>query len=622
MFKNLPTSTKLMLLCGTFLIAIVAAIYGLVAEKMIAIEFARKELVGTRYLETIRGAYAAILNEPEERYTAAAPGPLPILDALAEAQSRSSLDTSGPQRGLSEALRQLWAPRTDGGSDEGELLAALAAARELAARVGDNSNLTLDPDLDSYYLQDTIANKLPTLLGQLGEVQMLLSASAEFDLPVGDLRKVDFLLLDGLVRSSLEAVQSNLAAASKANHGSDLKRLDIPVAAMVASTTSYLATADVRVGGEGSIVEVAGLGNKFAETVDPILNAWQAIQAELERLLNLRIDGLADRLYRSLMLTGALALLSIAIALMTHRHIALPLARLEGVARTVRQTGDYSLRSDYQSSDEIGKLAGAFNEMLAELAAARGREAAEQTRIARLQAEVARVSRLTTMGEMAASIAHEINQPLAAIVANANAGLRWLGKAVPDFAEAQSVLRRIVSDGYRASQVIKSVRATFKAEANQRSALSVNELIEEALALCRNGLQAQGIAVRLDLGEGLPAVSADRVQIQQVLLNLINNAAEAMTSVNGRPRQLEVATGLHAEKGVQMKIADTGPGINAEHMDRIFEPFFTTKDSGMGLGLAICRSIVEAHGGRLSAAGRLPHGSVFSIVLPTEADAA
>ena len=183
----------------------------------------------------------------------------------------------------------------------------------------------------------------------------------------------------------------------------------------------------------------------------------------------------------------------------------------------MRQTGDYNLRSDYKSGDEIGKLAGAFNEMLAELAAARAREAAEQARTAHLQAEVARVSRLTTMGEMSASIAHEINQPLAAIVANANAGLRWLGRSVPDLAEVQSVLRRIVSDGHRASQVIKSVRSMFKAEEKQRSALSVNELIEQVLALGRDQLHEQGVVVRLDLGERLPAVSGDRGQLQQVL---------------------------------------------------------------------------------------------------------
>ncbi len=489
-------------------------------------------------------------------------------------------------------------------------------------RIGNNSNLTLDPDLDSYYLQDTVVRSLPALLGQLGAVQLLVSAPGAVNSAIGDLRKVDFLLLEGEIRSSLEEVQVQSCFSFQSRTWQRSERaLDAPVGVMVESTSSYLATTGVRVGGEGAIVALASLDTKFAETVDPVLKAWQAIQAELERLLNRRIDGLAGRLYRSLMLTGALALLSIAIALMTHRHIAQPLARLEGIAHKVRLTGDYNLRSDYKSGDEIGKLAGAFNEMLAELAAARAREAAEQARTAHLQAEVARVSRLTNMGEMSASIAHEINQPLAAIVANANAGLRWLGRSVPDVAEVQSVLRRVVSDGHRASQVIKSVRSMFKAEEKQRSALSVNDLIEQVLALGRDQLHDQGVVVHLDLGERLPAVSGDRGQLQQVLLNLINNAAEAMTLVAGRPRELSIATSLHNQEGVQVQVADTGPGIVPEHLHRIFEAFFSTKTSGMGLGLAICRSIVEAHGGRLWAEGRSPHGSVFTMVLPAEVNA-
>jgi C4-dicarboxylate-specific signal transduction histidine kinase len=301
---------------------------------------------------------------------------------------------------------------------------------------------------------------------------------------------------------------------------------------------------------------------------------------------------------------------------MTHRHIVGPLKKLESAARTVRETRDYSLRSEVAGNDEIGALTAAFNEMLSELDGARRREAAEQAHNARLREDLDRAARLATMGEMSASIAHEINQPLAAIVTNANAGLRWLGHPVPDVDETRMVLKSIVGDGHRASQVIKSVRAMFRNDRRQRSDLAANDVIEEVLKLMRGELESQSVTVETELGADLPALTADRVQLQQVLLNLINNAAEAMAGVSERPRALWVRSQRHDPGGVLITIADTGPGIDPKDAAHIFEAFYTTKSAGMGMGLSICRSIVEAHGGKLWAEASTPVGSMFRIMLP------
>jgi C4-dicarboxylate-specific signal transduction histidine kinase len=220
------------------------------------------------------------------------------------------------------------------------------------------------------------------------------------------------------------------------------------------------------------------------------------------------------------------------------------------------------------------------------------------------------------MGEMAASIAHEVNQPLAAIVSNANAGLRWLAHPTPDLTKVDAVLQRVVRDGHRASEVIGSVRAMFKRDVQEKHPLGVNPFIEEALALVQGQLESERISLHMELAIGAPCVLADRVQLQQVVLNLLANAIDAMRGVGDRPRALRVAVGPGEADNVLIAVADSGPGIAPEDRERIFEPFFTTKTSGMGLGLAICRSIVEAHGGRLSVTPGTPHGAVFQVMLP------
>lgn len=233
-----------------------------------------------------------------------------------------------------------------------------------------------------------------------------------------------------------------------------------------------------------------------------------------------------------------------------------------------------------------------------------------------MQRELARAAHLSTMGTMAASIAHEINQPLAAIVTNAQTGLRWLGNPQPDLEEIRAALKRIVDDGRRAAEVIAGIRAMFGKEARAKSLINVNDLIRGVLALVQGELTAQRVALHLDLHDPLPAVAAERVQLQQVILNLVTNAIEAMATVTERERMLAVRTQLDESHGILVAIEDSGTGIEESNRERIFESFFTTKPAGMGMGLSICRSIVQAHGGELWASPRTPDGSIFQVRLP------
>ena len=240
---------------------------------------------------------------------------------------------------------------------------------------------------------------------------------------------------------------------------------------------------------------------------------------------------------------------------------------------------------------------------------------ADQLRTSRR--ELAEVSRHVTMGAMTASIAHEVNQPLAAVVTNANAGLRWLARAEPDIDEVCLLLKRIVDDGHRAGAVIAGIRSMFRKDADERNPLSVNELISEVLAVVHGELDSHQVSLQAELHDGLPPVLAEQTQLRQVILNLVMNAVDAMNSVSDRERVLTVRSESDGPGNVLITLEDTGSGIDPNHKDRIFEAFFTTKAHGMGMGLSICRSIVESHGGQLWVSSRSPHGSIFCAKLPT-----
>ena len=222
------------------------------------------------------------------------------------------------------------------------------------------------------------------------------------------------------------------------------------------------------------------------------------------------------------------------------------------------------------------------------------------------------------VGEMTASIAHEVNQPIAAAVTSAGASLRWLAAQPPDMERARQALERIVRDGSRAGEIIRRVRALVKKVPPSTDLFSINDAIVEVIALTQNELRKHPVEVRTNLADSLPLVSADRVQLQQVIINLIVNAIDAMSSVNDRTCELVLNSGESAPDEVFVEVRDSGMGLAETNLNQLFDSFYSTKSEGMGMGLSISRAIVEAHGGRLWATPNEPYGAVFRFVLPLE----
>jgi C4-dicarboxylate-specific signal transduction histidine kinase len=234
--------------------------------------------------------------------------------------------------------------------------------------------------------------------------------------------------------------------------------------------------------------------------------------------------------------------------------------------------------------------------------------------------DLARVSRITTMGELTASLAHEVNQPIAAAVTDANTCLRWLMRDQPDLEEAREAASRTIRDATRAAEIISRVRQLFKKGTPQQQLVDVNEVIREMTALLRSEATRHSISVRIDLAPDIPQVFGDRLQLQQVLMNLMINSIDAMKDVDGT-RQLTVQSQPGEDEQVVLSVSDTGVGLPPQQEDQIFNSFFTTKPHGTGMGLRISRSIAESHGGRLWATGNPPRGASFHLTLPTKIEA-
>ena len=278
---------------------------------------------------------------------------------------------------------------------------------------------------------------------------------------------------------------------------------------------------------------------------------------------------------------------------------------------TALQTAHHELESKVQQ--RTAELASTNVELRGEILV---RQRAEDA-LHKAQAELAHATRVTTMGELTASIAHEVNQPLSAVIINGNACLRWLGGASPDLEEARDAVGRIIEEGNRASEVIAEIRSFVRKSPPHKEQVDINALILETIGMARGEIVRNRVVQLTDLAADLPPVYGDRVQLEQVLLNLIMNAIEAMHSVAERPRELLVGSQWQDEtQGVLVSVRDSGSGLDAVDQEQVFDAFFTTKPEGMGMGLSIGRSIITAHGGRLWAGSNPDHGTTFNFTVP------
>jgi PAS domain S-box-containing protein len=246
----------------------------------------------------------------------------------------------------------------------------------------------------------------------------------------------------------------------------------------------------------------------------------------------------------------------------------------------------------------------------------RRRAEQERARLHQLEADLAHINRVSTLGEMAASLAHEVKQPIAAARNNARAALNFLDRSPPDLREVREAVDCIVGDADRAADIVERIRDHIKKAPPRKDRVDLNEAINEVIVLARRAITKNGVSVQTHLTEGSLPVQVDCVQVQQVVLNLILNAVEAMASVDAGARELLISIKQNETNGIVVAVGDSGPGIDPKNLDRVFEAFYTTKSSGVGMGLSICRSIIEAHGGRLWADANKPRGAVFQFTLP------
>jgi PAS domain S-box-containing protein len=266
--------------------------------------------------------------------------------------------------------------------------------------------------------------------------------------------------------------------------------------------------------------------------------------------------------------------------------------------------------------DETGNQAITFAIDLTERKRAESEALENERRFREAQMQLAHAGRVTTMGQLTASIAHEVNQPITATIGNAEAALRWLARQPPDLAETRQLLGRIVKDGRRASNVVGRIRDLTKKAPPRIEPMDINGAISEVIELTRGEAMKNGVSVQMQLAERLPLVEADRIQLQQVLLNLMLNAIQALEAVAAESRELLISSSKNEPSSVAISVRDSGPGLSSESISRLFDPFYTTKPDGMGMGLSICQSIIESHGGRIWATANVPNGATFHFTIP------
>ena len=284
----------------------------------------------------------------------------------------------------------------------------------------------------------------------------------------------------------------------------------------------------------------------------------------------------------------------------------------------------FSLRVDYPQ-DVIALAAFLISSLIVaglvrRVRAEHGMQMLASERLRDARAQLAHLDRLASLDQLTASIVHEVTQPIAATLIHAQVALRWLDRREPDLVEVRQSLDSIVKEGHHAREVIDCIRAFIKKAPTRKDRLEINGAIREAIEFTRGEAAKNGVSVKTNLATGLPLIEGDRVQLQQVILNLIINAVEAMSCISEGPRELLISSGKADSNSVRVAVQDSGPGLAPAALEQVFEAFYTTKSSGLGIGLAICRSIVEAHGGRLWASANVPRGATFQFTVPAHPD--
>lgn len=353
-------------------------------------------------------------------------------------------------------------------------------------------------------------------------------------------------------------------------------------------------------------LERSGAGKILMDLIRAKVHEVDAVERDLLARRSTAQAAAYTTAYTMTALGGAVSLLlALLMATLLTRTVTVPITRMTKAMQALAK-GDTSVEvPGVGRRDEIGAMAAAvqiFRDSIIERQ--------------KTQAELAHANRVATMGQLTASIAHEVNQPIAAVVSNADAGLNWLGAQPPNLEKVRQTFGQIADDGKRAGEIIDRIRDLIKKAPPRKDRFDLNEAVLDVIALSRSEVFGHGISLQSQLAPGLPAVEGDRTQLQQVVLNLILNAIEAMRGIDEGPRQLQIRTEADAVGGVLVTVRDTGPGLDPANAECVFEAFYTTKAGGMGMGLAICRSIVEAHGGRMWVTANQPHGALFQFTIP------
>jgi PAS domain S-box-containing protein len=531
-----------------------------------------------------------------ERVSQSAQGDM-VSDQLVDALMRAAIEYAGAERGLLVLPRrdEYWI-EAEATTGEGTVSVNLRKARVTAA------------DLPESVLLHAVRTKGNVLLHDVADANPF---SADEYICAHHPRSIVCLPLlkqTGLI--GIIYLESNLAANALAPSRIAVTRLLATEAAM--SLENLHLSSDIR-----------DRDTKMRRIIDSALDAVLSIDehgkvtewnAQAETMFGWRRDEVLGRTlselfipdrYRDAHEKGLRHFLSTGEGPLLNRRIEITALRREGTEFPVEVSiVPYQIDGNWLFSGFVRDIT---EKKVAEASARRHRE---------MEMELAHANRVATMGQLSASIAHEVNQPIGAAVTNAYAAVRWLGATPPNVDEVRRALSRIVTNGNRATDVLSRIRAFIKKAPPCKDRLDVNQAVLEVVALTRSEAKKNKVAVQMNLAEGLPVVQADRVQLQQVILNLIMNAIEAMSASDAGPRRLLISSASSESNDVSVEVQDSGPGFPVASVEQIFQAFYTTKPAGLGMGLSICRSILEAHGGQLRAAAVEPTGAVFTLSLP------